>query len=358
MLALRCRGRLPPLEPGLYLYAADITLEDSFGPAITSLGGGLLSQGPVQGVQPVSLSATDRGGGLHRTVVEIDGRVVAGKIFDPNGGRCELPFDHAVPCGLSGSDHVPIDTRLLADGAHEVAVSVEDAAGNVARSGPYQIQVDNEGASCPYGEGARLRASWRRTGKSTRRLIQRYGRRALVTGRLRGADEKPIPTASVQMRVRRRGAANYSEAKTITTDRRGRFRLRLRQGPARRIRLSYCAPGGGGRTHLQLIVRAGARLRATPRNLRNGETVRFRGRLLGAPIPASGVPVALQARAGRRWITFATIRTDGKGRFHHRYTFRATTGHQRYRFRARIGRDSTYPYAPGRSNGVVVDVYG
>lgn len=345
-------------EPGLYIYAADITLGDSLEPAITSVGGPLLSQAQVRGVQAVAVNASDRGGGLHRTVVEIDGRVVAEKVFDPKGGHCVPPFSDAVPCRLSGSDQVPIDTRLLADGLHEVAVRVEDVAGNVTRSSTHQIEVDNEGASCPYGDGARLRASLRRKGKGTRKLIRPYGRRTLLTGRLRGADRQPIPGAPVQVRGRRRGAASYGEARTFTTDTRGRFRLRLPRGPARRIRLSYCAPGGGGRTHLQLIVRARARLRAAPRSLRNGETVRFRGRLLGKPIPASGVPIVLQARAGRRWITFATLRSDGKGRFNHRYTFRATTGHQRYRFRARVGRDSRYPYAPGRSNSVLVDVRG
>jgi hypothetical protein len=345
-------------EPGMYIYAADITLEDSLEPAITSLGGTLLSQGEVRGVQLVVLNATDRGGGLHRTVVEIDGRAAAEKVFDPNGGHCVPPFSNAVPCRLSGSDQVSIDTRLLADGPHEVAVRVEDAAGNVMRSGTNQIQVDNEGASCAYGDGARLRAFLRRKGTATRELIQPYGRRAVVKGRLRSADRKPIPQVPVEVRVRRRGAASYGEARTLTTDRRGRFRVHLRRGPTRRIRLSYCAPGGGGRTHLRLVVRARARLHATPRSLRNGETVRFRGKLLGTPIPASGVPVTLQARAGSRWITFATLRSDGKGRFNHRYTFRATTGHQRYRFRARIGRDSRYPYSPGRSNPVTVEVQG
>ena len=345
-------------EPGLYIYAADITLEDSLEPAITSVGGALLSQGEVQGVQSIALNASDRGGGLHRTVVEVDGRVVAEKVFDPNGGHCVPPFSDAVPCRLSGSDQVPIDTRLLTDGAHEVAVRVEDAAGNATRSSTHTIRVDNEGASCPYGDGARLRASLRRKGKGRLRLIQRYGRRALVKGRLRSADRKPVPQAPVEIRARRRGAGSYSQPRTVTTDRRGRFRLRLRRGPARRIRLSYCAPGGGAQRHLQLVVRAGARLRATPRSLQNGQTVRFSGRLRGAPFPETGVPVALQARAGKRWITFATIRTDRTGRFRHRYTFRATTGHQRYRFRARIGRDSRYPYAPGRSNRVTVHVFG
>jgi hypothetical protein len=43
-----------------------------------------------------------------------------------------MRFSWTVPCALAGSGTVSLDTRVLADGAHSVVVSVSDAAGNAA----------------------------------------------------------------------------------------------------------------------------------------------------------------------------------------------------------------------------------
>jgi hypothetical protein len=109
---------------------------------------------------------------------------------------------------------------------------------------------------------------------------------------------------------------------------------------------------------LRTRVRAVATLKVDRRRLRNGQAVRFRGRLRGRPLPAAGKLVALQARVGREWRTFATPRANPRGAFRHRYRFTATTGLRRYSFRALVTRESAYPYERGRSRTVRVTVRG
>ena len=53
-------------------------------------------------------------------------------------------------------------------------------------------------------------------------------------------------------------------------------------------------------------------LRATKR-VRRGGRVRFRGRLLGKPIPRVGKLIDLQAFDGGRWRTFKTVRGEPQG---------------------------------------------
>jgi hypothetical protein len=86
--------------------------------------------------------------------------------------------------------------------------------------------------------------------------------------------------------------------------------------------------------------------------------VRFSGRVRGGPFPEAGKLVNLQAFYRGRWRTFALPRTDGRGRWSHRYRFGATTGRVRYSFRALIPREDGYPYGPGRSRTVEVVVQG
>jgi hypothetical protein len=102
-------------------------------------------------------------------------------------------------------------------------------------------------------------------------------------------------------------------------------------------------------------VRAGLRLRVSPALAGVGQSIRFRGRLLGGPIPRGGKLVVLEARSpGSRWIEFRDIRSDARGRFRAGYRFRFP-GPAHYQFRAVSEPESDYPFAHGGSN--VVRVY-
>ncbi len=92
--------------------------------------------------------------------------------------------------------------------------------------------------------------------------------------------------------------------------------------------------------------------------LHNGDTLRFSGRLKSRPVPRAGVVIDLQAKVGRRWQTFNTVRTNSDGRWKSSYRFRSTTGLQTYVFRARVRGDTGFPYAPSISKRVKVRVRG
>ena len=109
---------------------------------------------------------------------------------------------------------------------------------------------------------------------------------------------------------------------------------------------------------LRMLVPASSSIRVDRRAVRNGEAVRFTGRLAGGHVPQGGKLIDLQAYYRGGWRTFATPRSDGGGRWSYRYRFGATRGVVRYRFRARIRREAAYPFELGYSRRVRVTVRG
>jgi hypothetical protein len=105
---------------------------------------------------------------------------------------------------------------------------------------------------------------------------------------------------------------------------------------------------------VRLRVRAGLRLQIHPRHARQGQAIRFSGRLLGGPVPRGGKQIVLMARASEgAWVRFNVVRTDARGRFGARYRFQQP-GAARYRFRALSLAEAAYPYLAGGSNVVTV----
>jgi len=90
--------------------------------------------------------------------------------------------------------------------------------------------------------------------------------------------------------------------------------------------------------------------------VRRGGRVRFRGRLLGKPIPRVGKLIDLQAYDAGRWRTFKTTRAKRTGRYRASYRFLRTTAPRTFRFRARARKEARYPYALGVSRVVKVRV--
>ena len=73
-----------------------------------------------------------------------------------------------------------------------------------------------------------------------------------------------------------------------------------------------------------------------PKTIRNGQKAGFRGRVTGGGEPVADVIVALEARVGRRWVNFRTLRSGPDGIFQTLYRFTRTRRTRTYRFRARI----------------------
>jgi len=99
----------------VYLFAADLTLEQNVGPSVTNVTGELAMAPAVSGTSDVAFSATDPGSGVYEAIFSLDGHVVQAIPLDENGGRCRnvgqspdgLPaFLYVQPCLASLSADV------------------------------------------------------------------------------------------------------------------------------------------------------------------------------------------------------------------------------------------------------------
>jgi hypothetical protein len=341
-------------QPILLIYAVDLSLSDPHPPAVVGVAGDL--SGRLHGTRTVVVRAVDRGGGLHRVQVLVDGVLFRDQAFNRRSTSCVEPFVHPVPCPLSGEARVPLDTSRLLDGLHQLQVSVLDAARNRASSETYSIDVDNAGATCAYGAGASLEAQFRRTNKA--RLTARAGRRVAVVGRLRASTGEGLDGASLRVFVKELNRTRYHQVRLITIGKNGRFQFRLRAGSTRRVRLSFCAPGGGAIRLLHLKVAASSSIRATPRVLRNGHMMVLAGRLRAGSIPKNGKLLEIQAFFRDRWRTISSVRSDRRGQWRFRYRFDGTQGRVTYRFRALVPSEVGYPFESGSSRAIRVTVVG
>jgi hypothetical protein len=342
--------------PGLYIYAAEIELSDTLEPAITSVAGTLATSGPHYGRRSLIVRANDRGSGLYGAALVVDGQSRAVTMTARTHRLCSRPFRDARPCPLAVEIPLELDTARLPDGLHRLSVVTWDAAGNATQVGPYRLPINNGGGTCIYGSGPRLRAGLGRRGR--RSLRTRAGRRVLLRGILRDSGRRPLSGALLRVLTRPRGAARFTDVAQLRTRPDGRFRLKLRPGPPRTVRVSYCAQGGGAARDLRLAVAATARVRAYPRALRNGQVVRFKGRVTARPVPRLGKLFELQAYFRGRWRTIETGRTNRRGRFTVRYRFGGTVTTVRYRFRIRVPREGGYAYDTGVSRSISVMVRG
>jgi hypothetical protein len=258
-------------------------------------------------------------------------------------------------------------TALLDDdnfpaGAYEVRGHAVDAVGNERTLG----LRDDELIQLPVRQGTKLSAgASKRTGRKGRSVLDprpsvRYGARVPIHGRVTDAFGEGRANVSVEVseRLALPGVA-WRRLQTLVTDENGAFTYSAPKGVARTLRFEYAGTPTtrAAASEVALQVRAASTLRPSRRNLRNGDTVVLRGRLLGRPRPSTGKIVTVQAWTSRGWLTFGNARARAKdGKWSYRYTFTGTTRTSRYRFRAVIPREETYPYATGTSRVIAVVV--
>jgi hypothetical protein len=198
------------------------------------------------------------------------------------------------------------------------------------------------------------------------RLTLPFGVAALLSGHLTRADGAGIAGRQLQVTSRpSRGAIGRATTTAIATGPHGGFRFELPGGPSRRLDVSFAGDGGlepSGHSALELRVRSGIVLHASPRSLRTGELLHLSGRVsrLGTPMPRRGKLVAVQylETSTGRWRPVLVTRSGHEGRFRARYRFRYVTGRARIALRAVALAEERWPYAPGASAPVTVRVAG
>lgn len=145
----------------VYLYAANLLLEQTSQPTVSDVEGELATAPTLSGTADLSLHAEDTGSGVYEAVFTVDGTPSGTVLLDENGGHCRnvgqttdgLPaFLYLQPCPSSLTADIPFNTTALTDGAHHLVVTVTDAAGNSTVALDRKITVANNPAVSPSKE--------------------------------------------------------------------------------------------------------------------------------------------------------------------------------------------------------------
>lgn len=328
---------------------------------------------PTLGFEPVSAADPT----LITVAVEdkVSGVVAGGiELSRPGSGSWQ-----SLPTALQGGRLVArIDDAALPPGQYVLRATARDQASNQSTSDrllngqPMAITLPLRSATTMragvFSERV-VRKTIRRRGK--RRIVRRrvveleararaeFGRQVKLGGTLTTTDGRPIPGA--QLQVFSRGETEPERlVGVVTTDAQGAYAYNAVADATRTFRLAYAGSAVTLPTQgeVALLTSAASTIRATPRRLRNGQSVRFSGRLRSLPAPPAGKLIELQVVLSGRWQTFRTTRTDAAGNWSVRYHFRRSCGLLRYRFRLHMPEEAGYPFESNRTRSVAVRVRG
>jgi hypothetical protein len=207
-------------------------------------------------------------------------------------------------------------------------------AGLIPPPGPWPVAVGgaaNPLAGTPLvanGANATTNASlrvWLVDGRKQRTTITRpIGRPTTVAGRLRNRDtRRSIARAIVTLVAQNVYHEEWAVVANALTDRKGRFRVTLPSAYHRRAAIVYY-PDVNAPVPLysrRLLVRASGRVfLGQPHHTKR--RFRFDGVVSGAPVPPTGLLVALQVlNSSGHWITARLANTRPDGHFRIRYNF-------------------------------------
>jgi len=314
------------------LFGADLVLSQAESPTVSAVAGSLAESPTVSGTSDVAFEASDSGSGVYEVVFKVDGSVVSTVVPEADGGRCHdvggttdgLPaFLYTQPCPAALSVDLPFDTTTLANGTHDLLVSVLNAAGNATTVLDRKITVANSatpaggtGESGSSGNGADGGGS---NGGGTSGTNGTGSSSAGTSG----STESGSGSAGGSSAAAAGGPANgenASDQATLTAVWRGHPGQRLSgaYGAERTVEGHLTAPGGAPIADAQIEVSelpnySGAVARALPtprtgaagrwslvlpRGSSSGELrVAYRSHL-GAPTPVAARTLTLSVRAG------------------------------------------------------------
>lgn len=309
---------------------------------------------------------------LRAEVVDAQSGPASGTILYRRSGASdwlELPT-RLTPGEASGTAILQAPLPDLPPGTYLFRADALDAAGNPASSGlrtdGTRMAIERTTPAAIVRDRARLYARLRGGHGRGETLTIPFGAPARIGGRLTDVDGRGIAGRELRVVSRpSRGALAPIQIEMVRTGKRGGFEAGLLPGPSRRVSVSFAGDAGHEPAHrraLELRVRAGVSLRAVPAALRTGEILRIGGlvRSRGASVPRRGKLIAIEylEQATGRWRPVLVTRSDHGGRFRARYRFRYVSGAARVRLRATALAEERWPYAPGSSSPVTVDVSG
>jgi hypothetical protein len=128
---------------GAVIYDAAVTIEDDAAPAAPTVAAEDLWSGAAwhRGASSIKVSGTDASG-VAGVRIYRDGQLL---VEEP--ATCD--FTHPKPCPDAAALEVPIDTTLISDGEHDVAVALVDPAGNESPHATREVLIANNPPAAP-----------------------------------------------------------------------------------------------------------------------------------------------------------------------------------------------------------------
>lgn len=301
---------------------------------------------PIDAQDPtrVKVSGTDETSGVARADIELR------RVGDDAWRPLAVGYDAATFSAIA-------DDSVLPDGEYEIRARLFDRAGNERT-----VETDQRlrlparsGGALAAGRPVRERVAGKPPRYRTKlvdSMTVAFGTAVSIEGTL--ADSVGNGRGGIALEVQQIDGVEgqWRSVQTVRTSASGVFSFQSPAGPSRRVRIRYA----GSATELPLVkevdirVRAGITIQPDRSRVRNGRRVAFRGTLRGAPVPATGKLLSLQALTARGWRTFATPRARAKdGRWSSTYRFTGTSFRTRYAFRVVAPAESGYPYERGTS---------
>ncbi len=214
-----------------------------------------------------------------------------------------------------------------------------------ATSSSLSIPPDGECPRSPVAGGTSLSAGLGASRDPT--VTIDYGEGATLSGYLAGPGGIGLQGASICVYS---GVSTETTSALIgveSTDRYGRYELRVPPGPSRNLTAVYNSEDGQLSAWALLQVRAGVTLHFPQNPVHNKHFGYFAGHISGPD--NDGVTVVIQVQVGKNWLTFSRYRTRNGGRFLMRHRFTEVTSPLTFILRAQMVGAPGYPYLPGSS---------
>lgn len=397
---------------------SDIQLANNATPDGTAFSGPVAnSTSALTGTENLTFNAKDEGTGapgVYIVKATLDGQSVYDATPDSNSGSCQALPDHRFagiyefssphPCKTSESVSIPIDTAAVKDGAHELVVSVIDAAGDESIVYTRQLSTDN----APVIEGEPSVSGSAKVGATLTGTPARFqapegaGALSAITGQwlrctdaagahcttIAGATSATYTPATADVGYYLLYASSASDHDgTTTTDSQPTVAVTEAAGEVAGYGSQSNPAGGSGGAGaggassaasgltINLTTTSGPlgsnspwkiTLKAQPSTVRRGEQIVLTGKISTNPRPAHGNKVYLRARAvettgkGRHshtiygaWVTFAATQTNSHGEYKVKHKMRRGGSHT-YQFIAVAPEESGYNNTAGVSAGVTI----
>lgn len=293
-------------------------------------------------------------------VVDVTSGVASGQIsFRRAGEALWRPLETT---RMGGVLSARVDSAAEPAGTYEFMAEASDVAGNHVET---TLRANGTPMTVEFPLRAAVDLSAHLPGGSNAETLE-YGESSRVSGRLVAAGGASLADKEVVVdEYFGDGALIDHRIRAVTTDDRGRWSSKLPAGPSRSVTATFAGDqryldetARGGR----VAVRTGVRFATSRRNVPEGKSVIFEGKVgrLGARIPEHGKLVQLQYQepeSGRWYTVRNAFYTDARGRYRRAYRFGTHyVVDVAIRFRLKVLPERDWPYRPVRTHARRVKV--